>query len=67
MMDICVNNEPRRMPEGSSLQDLADAMGLAGKRYAIELNGEVVPKARHPQTPLQNGDCLEVVVAVGGG
>lgn len=55
------------MPEGSSLQDLADAMGLAGKRYAIELNGEVVPKARHPQTPLQNGDCLEVVVAVGGG
>lgn len=67
MIDIRVNNNPRTMPAGSSLQDLAESMELLGKRYAIECNGEVIPKARHAETRLQPGDCLEVVVAVGGG
>ena len=42
-------------------------MALAGKRFAIELNGEIVPKSCHASTRLIDGDKLEVVVAVGGG
>lgn len=42
-------------------------MALAGKRFAIELNGEIVPKSSHTRTHLQDGDKLEVVIAVGGG
>lgn len=42
-------------------------MPLAGKRFAIELNGEIVPKSAHATTLLHDGDKLEVVVAVGGG
>ena len=42
-------------------------MPLAGKRFAIELNGEVIPKSSHATTRLADGDKLEVVVAVGGG
>jgi sulfur carrier protein len=42
-------------------------MALAGKRVAVERNGEIVPKSQHPQVPLADGDRLEIVVAVGGG
>ena len=42
-------------------------MELAGKRVAVEKNGEIVPKGRHAQTRLAAGDALEIVVAVGGG
>lgn len=37
------------------------------KRIAVELNGEIVPKAQYTNTLLKNGDCLEVVSFVGGG
>ena len=37
------------------------------KRIAVELNGEIVPKAQYANTLLKNGDCLEVVSFVGGG
>jgi sulfur carrier protein len=34
---------------------------------AVERNGEIVPKSRHAETALIGGDCVEIVVAVGGG
>ena len=40
---------------------------LAGKRVAVERNGEIVPRSRFSQTALAGGDRLEIVVAVGGG
>ncbi|MCB1911930.1 MAG: sulfur carrier protein ThiS, partial [Rhodocyclaceae bacterium] len=30
-------------------------------------NGEIVPKGRHAETLIAEGDRLEIVVAVGGG
>jgi thiamine biosynthesis protein ThiS len=39
----------------------------AGKRVAVERNGEIVPKSKHAATPLAEGDQVEIVVAVGGG
>jgi sulfur carrier protein len=42
-------------------------MDTAGRRVAVERNGEIVPKSRHAQTALAEDDRLEVVVAVGGG
>ena len=46
---------------------LLERQGLAGKRVAVERNGEIVPKSRHVSTQLEAGDRLEIVVAVGGG
>ena len=43
------------------------AMGWQGRRVAVERNGEIVPKSRHAEARLAEGDRLEVVVAVGGG
>ena len=37
------------------------------KRLAVEMNGEIVPKSRHADTPIDDGAALEIVVAVGGG
>ena len=38
-----------------------DAMAI------VERNGEIVPRGDYGKTPLQAGDHLEVVHAVGGG
>ena len=67
MLVLQINGKPRQLPPGSSVENLIATLQLEGKRFAIELNGEIVPKCRHALTRLNNGDALEVVVAVGGG
>ena len=42
-------------------------MELAGRRLAIERNGEIVPRSRFGEAQLADGDRVEVVMAVGGG
>lgn len=64
---ICqINGERLELP-ASTVADLLVARGLAGKRLAVERNGEIVPRSLHATTWLQDGDVLEIVVAVGGG
>ncbi|MEO8104365.1 MAG: sulfur carrier protein ThiS [Betaproteobacteria bacterium] len=62
-----INGKPRNVPPGSSVENLIATLQLEGKRFAIELNGEIVPKSRHAATTFNDGDKLEVVIAVGGG
>jgi len=49
------------------ISDLIRDLSLDGKRIAIERNGEIVPRSKHPETVLLDGDKIEVVAAVGGG
>ena len=67
MIHITVNGQIETLPPGSSVLALLERRGLAGKRLAVEHNGEIVPRARHAETPLAEGDVLEIVAAVGGG
>jgi sulfur carrier protein len=67
VIQLSVNGEPRQMPSGVSISRLLDELGLTGKRVAVERNGEIVPRSRHGETALAEGDQLEIVVAVGGG
>ena len=67
MLTLQINGERKQFPPNISVAGLVTAMALTGKRIAIELNGEIVPKGSHVTTQLQDGDKLEVVVAVGGG
>ncbi|MHC2997632.1 thiamine biosynthesis protein ThiS [Tepidiphilus sp. HLB4] len=55
------------MSAGTTIAELLAARGWAGKRVAVERNGEIVPRSLHAQTTLAEGDVLEIVVAVGGG
>jgi sulfur carrier protein len=50
-----------------TVADLVATLGLAGKRIAVERNGEIVPRSRYAQTLLASGDRVEIVGAVGGG
>ena len=54
-------------PPPATVGDLVHALNLSGKRIAVEMNGEIVPKSRYGQTPVAAEDRLEIVAAVGGG
>jgi sulfur carrier protein len=64
---VVVNGEPVVLDVDPTVADLVAARALAGKRIAIERNGEIVPRSRHATTVLVAGDRVEIVVAVGGG
>ncbi|MHC4917517.1 MAG: sulfur carrier protein ThiS [Planctomycetota bacterium] len=66
-MKIQVNGEGMDVAEGATVADLVGQLGLAGKSVAVERNLEIVPRARHAETPLSDGDRLEIVTLVGGG
>jgi sulfur carrier protein len=65
-MYCTINGERLELPD-CTVADLLAARGLTGKRLAVERNGQIVPKSQHGATQLQDGDVLEIVVAVGGG
>ena len=66
-LSLTINGESRRFDAPLTVSGLIEALGYAGKRVAIERNGEIVPRSRHGEALLENGDKLEIVVAVGGG
>ena len=65
-MILRVNGERREVTEGLTVADLVAQLGIRG-RVAVELNGEVLRQAQHPEVRLRDGDALEVVTFVGGG
>ncbi|HTN49633.1 MAG TPA: sulfur carrier protein ThiS [Burkholderiaceae bacterium] len=66
-MEIRVNGELRLVQEATTVADLLASLGHAGRRVAVERNGEIVPRSRHHEIRLARGDQLEIVAAVGGG
>ena len=64
---LTVNGEPAEYRPGTTVADLLATMDTAGKRVAVERNGEIVPRSQHATTVLESGDRLEIVIAVGGG
>ena len=66
-MNLVINSEDRIFSSISSLSDLVTQLGLKADRVAVELNRELVPRDRWPQTQLADGDKLEIVHFVGGG
>jgi sulfur carrier protein len=66
-MNLTINGDRRQFSAPLTVAGLLGELGLAGKRIAVERNGEIVPKSLHGDTALVDGDRLEIVVAVGGG
>jgi sulfur carrier protein len=67
MINITINGETRNFERQLAFAQLIDELGLAGKRIAIERNGEIVPRSEFALRSIADGDRLEIVVAVGGG
>jgi len=66
-MQIHLNGEAYSLDRVLSLADLVEILGLTGKRLAIELNLDIVPRSQHTETLLSDGDRVEIVHAIGGG
>jgi len=67
MVQILLNGEPREVDQGLSVAVLLDASAYAGRRVAVEINREIVPRSQHAQRIVRDGDHIEIVQAMGGG
>lgn len=66
-MEISVNGEPQRIDAATSAAQLVEQLGLGGKRLAMEVNGEIVPRSTFAEHTFSPGDRIEIIHAVGGG
>jgi sulfur carrier protein len=64
---VTLNGARREFAAPLTFAQLLDELELAGKRLAVERNGEIVPRSRFGESRLADGDRIEVVIAVGGG
>lgn len=66
-IQLTLNGEPYAIAQGHTAADLVEQLGLSGRRIAVEINEQIVPKSQLATTALANGDQVEVVHAIGGG
>ncbi|MGO1232209.1 MAG: sulfur carrier protein ThiS [Marinobacter sp.] len=66
-MQVQVNGDAMDLPEGATIAILVEHLALTGKRLAVEVNEDIVPRSQHPDFTLSAGDRVEVVRAIGGG
>jgi len=66
-MKIQVNGASQQVEAGCTAKDLIKIMGLGGKRIAMEVNMEIVPRSSYGEFVLNQDDTIEIVHAVGGG
>ena len=66
-MRIQLNGESLELPDGETVAALLTRLELTGRRVAVELNLDIVPRSQHADTTLNDGDAVEVVHAIGGG
>ncbi|MEA1080619.1 sulfur carrier protein ThiS [Marinobacter qingdaonensis] len=66
-MQVEVNGDAMELPAGATVVTLIEHLALAGKRLAVEVNEDIVPRSQHGDFVLNDGDRVEVVHAIGGG
>jgi len=66
-MQITLNGQTREFPGPQSVSTLLLAAGYAQRRVAVEVNREIVPRSRHAEHALAEGDRVEIIQAIGGG
>lgn len=66
-MIAVVNGESRSIDEGCTIADLLADLDLRGRRVAVELNRDIVPKTEFASRAIRDGDHIEIVQFVGGG
>ena len=64
---LTVNGAVRALGSARNLAQLLEALGVTANKMAVERNGEIVPPAAFPSTPVAPGDQIEIIQFVGGG
>ncbi|TDT40215.1 sulfur carrier protein ThiS [Halospina denitrificans] len=66
-MQILLNGENTEVSDALSVQGLIEQLELTGRRIAVEVNEDIVPRSEHAEHQLAAGDRIEIVHAIGGG
>ena len=66
-MQLQVNGDVLDVPEAATVATLLEQLAIRGRRVAVEVNEDIVPRSQHDSHILQPGDRVEVVHAIGGG
>ncbi|NEG89922.1 sulfur carrier protein ThiS [Bifidobacterium aerophilum] len=64
---MIVNGQEEQIATPISVTDLIKAKGFVPERVAVEVNGEIVPRAKRAETTLKGTDTVEIVTFVQGG
>jgi thiamine biosynthesis protein ThiS len=66
-MKLQVNGEAREFASPLTLAQLVEQLGIVAGRVAAQLNDDIISRSKWPETPLAEGDRVEIVHFVGGG
>jgi sulfur carrier protein len=66
-MLVTLNGKPRDIPDEATVAEVLERLELNLRQVAVEVNRQLIPREEHAQTPLHEGDHLEIVTLVGGG
>ncbi len=67
MITLILNGKSHSFDANLNLSHLLEHLSLAGKKLAIERNGDLVPRSQYADCQVADGDRFEIVMAVGGG
>lgn len=67
IMKIQLNGDLQQFEDGLTAAQLIEKLGLQGRRIALEVNQEIVPRGSYPSYQLKENDQVEIIHAVGGG
>jgi len=66
-MKLWVNGEEKSLQAVVDIAGLVAALGLDGRKVAVERNLQIVPRSTYGSTPVLDGDRIEIVHFIGGG
>lgn len=66
-MNILINNQLETIPLGMTIESLLVTKDVKNKYFAVEVNEQIIPKSNHSSYVIQDGDKIEIVIAIGGG
>ena len=65
-MRVIVNGETREI-SSANVDALLGELDYEGSHFAIAVNYDVLPKSKWAETPLKNGDEIEIITPRQGG
>ena len=66
-MNVIVNGQQKEFSQISSLNDIIISFAQDSRHIIAEINGTIIKKNHWSQTPIQEGDTIELISFIGGG
>jgi len=66
-MNIQINGNTQQFDDNITASQLVDKLGLQGRRIAMEVNREIIPRSQYETYQFNENDQVEIIHAVGGG